>query len=139
MNRPRHSLQCIIPPYMLKNMYANGSAFQRQAALAAVIASAQMRGQRQGLSEASIQIAPGDLVGKRRRVYTAANGSSLPGTLVREEGSAPVNDAAANEAYDGAGATYDLYWDIYERNSLDGNGLRLDSTVHYQQQYDNAF
>jgi Zn-dependent metalloprotease len=44
-----------------------------------------------------------------------------------------------NEAYDGSGITYDLYSDIYGRNSIDNNGLRLNSTVHYQKGYDNAF
>lgn len=139
MNLRLESLRCIIPPHMLKSMYANGSANQKRAALAAVIASSQFRGRRQGLSEASIQLIPTAVTGKRRRVYTASNASTLPGTLVRDEGAPPVADAAVNEAYDGAGATYDLYWDIYERNSLDGRGLRLDSSVHYEQQYDNAF
>ncbi len=134
-----HSLQCIIPPHMLKNMYANGSATEKQAAVAAVVASAQLRGRRQALSEASIQLNPAQVAGKQRRVYTASNGSTLPGTLVRDEGSAPVSDPAVNEAYDGAGSTYDLYWEVYQRNSLDGNGLRLNSTVHYEQSYDNAF
>jgi Zn-dependent metalloprotease len=46
---------------------------------------------------------------------------------------------AVNEAFDGSGATYDLYYNIYQRNSIDGNGMRLDSTVHYQTGYDNAF
>src|SRR5512140_917565 len=137
-----HSLQCILPPYILKNIVANGSASQKQAAVAAVVASAQLRGRRQALAEASISAAtlataPG--AGKQRRVFTAANGSTLPGTLVRDEGSPPAGDVGVNEAYDGAGATYDLYWEVYQRNSLDGNGLRLDSTVHYEQNYDNAF
>src|SRR5512140_2109644 len=122
MNRHLHSIRCIIPPHMLKSMYDNGSAFQKQAAITAIVASAQLRGQRQALSEASIHLAPAQVMGKQRRVYTASNGSTLPGTLVR-----------------GDGATYDLYWEIYQRNSVDGNGLRLDATVHYQQQYDNAF
>jgi Zn-dependent metalloprotease len=56
-----------------------------------------------------------------------------------DEGDAPSEDPAVNEAYDGAGATYDLYFDAYQRRSLDDLGLRLDSTVHYQRQYDNAF
>ena len=77
--------------------------------------------------------------GKHRRVYTAENGSSLPGRLLLEEGAPPLEDPAANEAYDGAGATYDLYWEAYERDSLDGHGLPLDSTVHYREDYDNAF
>ncbi len=138
MNHHPHGLQCIIPPYMLKSMYDNGSAAQKQTATAAVIASAQLRARRQALSEVMLQHAAA-AAGKQRRVYTASNGSTLPGTLVRDEGSAPVSDVAVNEAYDGAGATYDLYWDIYQRNSVDGNGLRLDSSVHYEQGYDNAF
>jgi Zn-dependent metalloprotease len=76
---------------------------------------------------------------KNRRVFSAENGSTLPGKLVRDEGSQAVSDVAVNEAYDGAGLTYDLYWEVYQRNSLDDRGLRLDSTVHYQQNYDNAF
>ena len=72
-------------------------------------------------------------------MYTAENGSNLPGRLLLEEGAPPADDPAANEAYDGAGATYDLYWEAYERDSLDGRGLALDSTVHYRRDYDNAF
>src|SRR5512143_2658625 len=139
MNHPFNTLHCIVPPYMLKSIYANGSAQQKRLAMAAVVASAQLRGRRQGLSEASIQLPVGAILGKQRRVFTANNTSNLPGTLVRDEGSPASSDVAVNEAYDGAGATYDLYWEVYQRNSLDGNGLRLDSTVHYEQQYDNAF
>ena len=32
-----------------------------------------------------------------------------------------------------------MYANIYGRNSIDGKGLKLDSTVHYQKSYDNAF
>src|SRR5512142_2951133 len=137
-----HSMQCIVPPYVLKNIIANGSADQKQAAVASVIASAQLRGRRQAFAEASIglaMMAAPQVGGKNRRVFTANNSTSLPGTLVRSEGDPAVSDVAVNEAYDGAGATYDLYWEVYQRNSVDGNGLRLDSTVHYQQNYDNAF
>lgn len=139
MHQHFHSLHCIIPPYMLRSIYINGSAQQKRFAMAAVVSSSQLRGRRQGVSEASLQLGVAAVMGKQRRVYTANNTSTLPGTLVREEGSSAVSDVAVNEAYDGAGVTYDLYWLVYQRNSLDGNGLRLDSTVHYEQQYDNAF
>ncbi len=59
--------------------------------------------------------------------------------MVRKEGEGPTADVAVNEAYDGSGYTYDLYNEIYQRNSIDGNGMRLDSTVHYRVGYDNAF
>src|SRR5581483_808080 len=65
-------------------------------------------------------------------------GTQLPGKLVRDEGGAATGDAAADEAYDGLGATYDLYYDIFGRDSLDDNGLRLVASVHYGQQFDNA-
>jgi Zn-dependent metalloprotease len=77
--------------------------------------------------------------GKDRVIYDARNGSSLPGTVVRKEGEAPTADMAVTEAYDGSGVTYDLFSNVYQRNSIDGNGMRLDSTVHYRQSYDNAF
>jgi Zn-dependent metalloprotease len=75
---------------------------------------------------------------KNRLVYTAANSTNLPGTLVRSEGGGPSGDAAVDEAYEGLGATFDLYWDIYGRNSIYDNGMDLIGTVHYRNQYDNA-
>jgi Zn-dependent metalloprotease len=137
--RGRNALLCIIPPHMLKSMCANGTPVQKQIALASIVGSAQLRGQRHAaLKLASLRtLVPAG--GKRRRVYTAENGSSLPGRLLLEEGGAAPEDPAVNEAYEGAGATYDLFWAAYQRDSLDGNGMRLDSTVHYRQSYDNAF
>jgi Zn-dependent metalloprotease len=58
---------------------------------------------------------------------------------LRTEGAKPSGDAAADEAYDGLGATFDLYWNVFQRNSLDDNGLDLTATVHYERDYDNAF
>ena len=48
-------------------------------------------------------------------------------------------DTAVNEAYDGAGTTFEFYRDVYERNSIDGTGLGLVSSVHYGTRYENAF
>ena len=44
-----------------------------------------------------------------------------------------------NEAYDYSGDTYDFYMQVYNRNSVDDHGLTIKSSVHYDQQYDNAF
>ena len=70
--------------------------------------------------------------------------STKTGSLLRALWSAkrviPASkDVAVNEAYDGAGATYDLYYDIYERNSIDNRGMSIVSYVHYDVNYDNAF
>ena len=140
MHGCRNSLHCIVPPYMLRNIVENGTAEQRQQALRNLVSAEAVRIQRevaakegppQGMLEA--------VGGLDRIVYSAQNGGTLPGQQVRAEGGPATGDAAADEAYDGAGATYHLYKDIYNRDSIDGNGARLDSTVHYRVGYDNAF
>jgi Zn-dependent metalloprotease len=79
--------------------------------------------------------------GERRTVYDVEHGgtSELPGTKVRGEGDEPSGDEAVNEAYDGADQVYDFYNDVLERDSIDGSGLELVSSVHYGVDFDNAF
>jgi Zn-dependent metalloprotease len=136
----RHSpMNCIVPPFMLKNIATHGTDTQQATAIGTLKTSAQLRGQRNALTDfnaAAIRVASST---KDRIVYDAKNGSSLPGTVVRRENDPPSSDVAVNEAFDGSGVTYDLYSNVYNRNSIDGNGMRLDSTVHYQKGYDNAF
>ena len=130
---------CIVPPHMLKEIAERGTAKQKQWALKTINTSAQFRGVRQALAEVTALGAPAVLPEKQRVIYDAKKGSTLPGQSVRTEGSLPTGDVAIDEAYDGSGATYDLYKDIYGRTSIDDLGLRLDSTVHYEEGYDNAF
>ena len=74
-----------------------------------------------------------------RKVYDAQQRRRLPGTLARAEGEAKSSDADVNRAYDGSGATFKLYLNVYKRNSLDGQGMPLISSVHYGSRYNNAF
>lgn len=76
---------------------------------------------------------------RNRRTYTANNGSSIPGTLVRSETSNPSGDAVLDEAHDNAGLTYDYYFTSFGRDSFDDNGAIIHSTVHYSTNYVNAF
>ena len=132
-------INCFIPPHILKNIATKGTENQKSLAMQTLKVSAQLRGRRNALADfpaAASRVAVG---GKDRIIYNAQNGSNLPGTIVRREGEPAGTDVAVNEAYDGSGVTYDLYLNAYERNSIDGNGMRLDSTVHYRTGYDNAF
>jgi Zn-dependent metalloprotease len=132
-------IQCIVPPHVLREIAANGTPSQREYALRNFTMSEQMRGQRLGMISLSSLIAAGVSDSKQRSVYDAKQGSSLPGIVVRREGDPQSSDVDVDEAYDGAGLTYDLFHDIYGRRSIDNNGMHLDSTVHYQKGYDNAF
>jgi Zn-dependent metalloprotease len=75
----------------------------------------------------------------QRSIFDAGHTTTLPGTLVRSEGSAPSGDAAVDEAYTGLGDTHAFYLDVFGRASIDGAGLPLDASVHYGQDYDNAY
>lgn len=133
---PGNCTCCIIPPKMLR-LLADAACDEtdRCRLLDQAELSAHLRGQR-SIAPVVLSIAPGK---KHRSVYDATTQSTLPGTLVRDEGAAAVADADANQAYDGAGLTYDFFRKIFKRNSIDGKGMRLDSTIHYQQQFNNAF
>jgi Zn-dependent metalloprotease len=76
---------------------------------------------------------------RNRKTYTANNRTTLPGTLVRGEGQTTSSDAIANQAHDNAGFTYDFYANVFGRDSYDGLGTNLISTVHYSRNYVNAF
>src|SRR5215210_61226 len=75
---------------------------------------------------------------KRRNVYTANHTLRLPGKLVLSEHKARGTDVEVNEAYDGSGSTYDFFANVFRRSSIDGRGMRLDSTVHYGESFENA-
>ncbi len=136
----RHShVNCIVPPHILKNIATKGTESQKNLAIATLKTSERMRGQRQALADFSAAAFRVTTAGRERIVYDAKNGTSLPGTIARQENDPPHTDVSVNEAFDGSGITYDLFNDVYQRNSIDANGMRLDSTVHYRTGYDNAF
>ncbi|NGO45331.1 M4 family metallopeptidase [Streptomyces ureilyticus] len=74
-----------------------------------------------------------------RTIYDAKHKQELPGKKVRGEGDKPGKDATVNRAYAGLGATFDLFLKAYERNSINGEGLPLNATVHFGEEYNNAF
>jgi Zn-dependent metalloprotease len=126
----------ILPPYILDAIVENGTPEQRRRALATLAVSERMRGRRQAMTHLLAAVPAGR---KRRTVYDAGQTTRLPGVLVRGEDDPASGDPAVDEAFDGAGTTYDLYFETWGRNSIDGRGMRIESTVHYGRQYDNAF
>jgi Zn-dependent metalloprotease len=66
-----------------------------------------------------------------REVYDANSSPFLPGEFVRGEGDAPTGDADADNAYRYAGDTYNYFRTQHRRDSIDGTGAPIISTVHY--------
>ncbi|MGA2642119.1 MAG: M4 family metallopeptidase [Spirochaetia bacterium] len=126
---------------MLEALAASTDSRLRAIGLSTQLVTARLRGHREILNLGMPGAVPTGR--KRRTIYDAKEGSSLPGTLVRSEGQADGADTTVNEAYEYSGVTYDFYHDVLERNSVDDRGMRLDSSVHYREdpseEYDNAY
>lgn len=75
---------------------------------------------------------------KYRKTYTCNNGTTLPGTLLTNEGTRPTDSAAA-AAYDNGGITYDYYKVKHNRDSYNNAGATIVQSVHYSSKYNNAF
>jgi Zn-dependent metalloprotease len=140
----RHSIFCILPPHILHEIAVNGDKQERTAAVQTLATDQTFRSFRADLrltnpSPASQSMSLAAEGEKRRTIYTANNTQNLPGTVMRTEGAPPTKDPAADEAYDGLGATFDFYWEVFQRNSINDQGLPLDATVHFGTNYDNAF
>lgn len=144
----RHSLHCILPPYILSRIAEHGPPEMRAAAMRGLLIDPTIRMVRATTAgpvlgvlarlraAAGVVPAPTPL----RTIRDAKGEPQAPGaTIVRREADAPTGDPAADEAYDGLGATFALFWEAYGRNSIDDAGLPLDATVHYDRDYDNAF
>jgi len=68
---------------------------------------------------------------KDRDIYDSANTYADPGTLEREEGDPPSGITDVDKAYDYLGDTYDFYNREHGRDSIDGSGMTLSSTVRF--------
>ncbi len=134
MQQPGKVICSILPPHILRKLADKPEL--RDRVLHNIATTERLRGIRQAFIMRPLAPQPGT---KHRTIFDAKNGTSLPGTQVRDEGDPPSGDVAVNEAYDYSGDTYDFYLQVFNRNSVDDHGLTLNSTVHYDDGYDNAF
>ena len=141
VRQQRNPIFCLIPPYMLDQIARNGDKAQREIALRTRAKDGTFRSLRMvavpARGAAHMALAMG--ADKRRSIYSAEGSDSLPGKLIRGEGQPASGDAAVDEAYDGLGATFDFFDQVFDRNSIDDAGMALDATVHFGQNYNNAF
>jgi Zn-dependent metalloprotease len=152
----RHNpVQCVLPPTVLRGLLIHGNARQRDAAARALLLDSTFRTGRAARAEALYarrqvrrlwrqalpwrqwlaSLAQGPVL----NVFSAEQTQRLPGRLVRRNGAGATGDLAVDEAYDGLGATYDLFYEEFDRRSIDDENMPLNATVHFGQDYDNAF
>ncbi len=135
----------IIPPYLLSRIAATDEPTWARAAHAARATLAAPREYRPARTRLRLSVeGSGTLVVESapaadRTIFDAEGREVLPGVRVRGEDDPATADAAVDEAFEGLGATFDFYWEAYQRSGIDGVGGALLATVHYGQDYDNAF
>ena len=113
-----HPLACILPPDLLDRLARTGDEALRSAALDAMRTRRPLpAGPRGGAPRAAAAAGRAPITFARiggqpnRTIYDQQHGSGqTPGTVVRAEGQPAVADESVNQAYDGFGDTYDLYW-----------------------------
>ncbi len=137
-------VECILPPHMIDILKMRGNAKQRRMAQRLEKEGLKFRTQRQMAEPADAFMAAPAVDADaeprlEREAYDCQKKATLPGVLVRAEGDPPSGDPQVDQAYDGAGDTYRLYFEAYQRDSLDGHGLKLISSVHFRRDYNNAF
>ena len=142
MSRNPGTYQGVIPPYILGRIIDHGDEHQRSCALTTLshVQSLLHNPGRPGVRQAPVGPLPRtDDASPQRSIFDAGNAMQLPGRLVRQEGQPALSDVAVDEAYDYLGATFTFFNELFGRNSIDGQGLPLAGTVHYGQEYQNAF
>jgi len=136
-----HSHTCgIVPPHILRALASSDlvDSEVRAAAAQSLVDSQHFRETRDDV----FVVQDADSIGPARlyrKVYTANNLDLLPGAIVRTEGEGPAADLAVNQTYDGFRSTFDFYYNVLGRNSINNLGMDLIGTVHYKYRYNNAF
>src|SRR4051812_43699379 len=137
---------CIVPDHVLRRIAERGNDDERRAALDTLAASVTMRSARiqaEARRSASPRAPEAGIMAlepprKERIIRDARRQQDLRGPIVRQEGGGDVADPAVNEAYEYLGDTWDFYFEVFARNSIDKAGLPLEGIVHYRDGYDNA-
>jgi hypothetical protein len=139
------AIRGIVPPYLLRHL-ADSDEPMAAAALATLTRDRKQRRRRVADAFANTPtqgfaatVKPAATLNPSRLISDAGNIERLPGKKARSEGESATNNAAVDEAYDGFGATWELFNQAYGRNSIDNAGLRLLGSVHYGEGYQNAF
>jgi Zn-dependent metalloprotease len=145
----RNHAQCyFVPPRLLEKLIeetqdpkkrrklARALQFSATARTARKFQNLQGAVQRSTLRELALQTIPK----KQRFVYDVKHKSDpgLPGKLVRSEDQPPTGDSDADKAYDNSGHTWDFYYEVFKRVSIDNSNIPLKSCVHYEEDLDNA-
>jgi Zn-dependent metalloprotease len=143
------AIHCIIPPYMLNKLIESGNKKISDLAINTDFRSFRFRNDRIFFQKASLQAKTilGAVAKKagppilQMTVYDCkhktdfANAELLWDSKTNEK----VNSVAAKNVIKGGRASWDFYFQLFRRNSIDNNGFPINQYVHYDKGLDNAY
>ena len=139
----RNPIRCIIPPYIADKM-KDSSKHKPEESLDNQLRNYRFRSDRKFFSALphagqKMMAVKKAKPGKPKpviEVHNVAKAYSLPGKLMTAAQIAKDKDAI--NVRNAAGYTWDFYYRIFNRNSVDNAGLPLINSIHYGKKYDNA-
>lgn len=142
-NNKRNPIQCILPPYIVEKMKdktkiplgesldndLRNFRFRSDRKFFSTLPRADVRAMAITTAKA---VKPKPLI----EIYNVSKGYSLPGKRMRAASIA--KDREAKKVLNGVKYTWDFYYKILKRNSIDNAGMALVNSVHYGKKYNNA-
>lgn len=142
-------IHCIIPPYMIKKLMESGNKKIADKAINTNFRNYRFRNDRiffhnASLKEKRILGLIGKQVGKevlQMEVYDCKQKTDLAGAtlLWDSKNNQKITSLAGKNVIKGGKASWDFYWQLFGRNSIDNNGLLIKQYVHFDKGMDNAY
>lgn len=140
-----NKIKCyFIPPDVQTKMAREGV----EGAQSTILKSQQIRGQRKAREISSERLEAGidNTIGtqhletghSKRIIYDCKNGEELRINNVRNEGDPSIEDDSANDVYNYAGIVRDYFKNLFNRDSIDNQGLDLILNIHFGSNFNNA-
>jgi Zn-dependent metalloprotease len=142
-------IHCIIPPYMLKKLMESGNKKVADLAMKTNFRSYRFRNDRIYFQKASLQerilfglgVKQAGKAIMHMEVYDCKQKTDLAGAtlLWDSKNNQKITSLAGKNVIKGGNASWDFYWDLFGRNSIDNKGLLIKQYVHYDKGMDNAY
>lgn len=142
-------VNCIIPPYMLTKLMESGNKKLADIAVRSNFRSFRYRNDRIFFQKASPQeklilgligTQPGKDI-MQMEVYDCRQKTDLIGAtlLWDSKNNQKINSVACKNVIRGGKASWDFYWQLFDRNSIDNKGMLIRQYIHYDKGMDNAY
>lgn len=143
---PQH---CIVPPYMLNRLMESGNKKVADRAINSNFRSYRFRNDRVFFRAASLYektvlgLAPkvSKVSKMNMEVYDCKHTTDFSDAVLLwdSKNNQKTTSVAARNVIKGGKASWDFYWDLFGRNSIDNRGLMIKQYVHFDKGMDNAY